>query len=165
MRTRFSFCLRVISGLTLITGSNAAFAADSSTIPVIVITPSAFAQPRELTSVPVTVIDSETIKNSKASNVAELLRGQAGLHVSDLFGDGSQASIDLRGFGPTAVNNTLILVDGKRLNNSSDQGAPDLTSIAIDDIEQIEIIQGSAGVLYGNQAVGGVINIIRKRHY
>ncbi len=163
MRTRFSFCLRVISGLTLITGSNAAFAADSSTIPVIVITPSAFAQPRELTSVPVTVIDSETIKNSKASNVSELLRGQAGLHVSDLFGDGSQASIDLRGFGPTAVNNTLILVDGKRLNNSSDQGAPDLTSIAIDDIEQIEIIQGSAGVLYGNQAVGGVINIIRKK--
>lgn len=130
---------------------------------VIVITPSAIEQPRNEAITTLTVIEQSTIEESNANSVAELLRGQAGLHISDFFGDGSQATVDLRGFGPTASSNTLILLDGRRLNNSSDGAAPDLSVIDIDDIAQIEILQGSAGVLYGNQAVGGVINIIRKK--
>jgi iron complex outermembrane recepter protein len=131
-------------------------------IPVIIITASSIEQSRQQANTPVTVIDQQMIQNSNSGSVAELLRGHAGLHVADLFGDGSQASIDLRGFGPTASSNTLILIDGKRLNNSADGAAPDLSTINLDDIERIEIRQGSSGVLYGNQAVGGVINIIRK---
>ncbi len=130
---------------------------------VIVVTPSAIEQPRSQASSTLTVIEQSTIEQSNANSVAELLRGQAGLHVSDFFGDGSQAIVDLRGFGPTATSNTLILLDGRPLNNSSDSAAPDLSIIDIDDVAQIEILQGSAGVLYGNQAVGGVINIIRKK--
>ena len=128
--------------------------------PFIVITPSSIEQPREQAGMAVTVIDAETIEKSQAHNLAELLRGAAGLHVSDLFGDGSQARLDLRGFGPTAQSNTLVLVDGRKLNNASDTATPDLSTIELADIKQIEILQGSAGVLYGNQAVGGVINII-----
>ncbi|MCP4234303.1 MAG: TonB-dependent receptor [Aestuariibacter sp.] len=130
---------------------------------VIVITPSAVEQPRDQAITTLTVIDQKTIEQSNANSVATLLRGQAGLHVSDYYGNGSQATVDLRGFGPTAVNNTLVLLDGRPLNNSTDQAAPDLSVIDIDDVAQIEILQGSAGVLYGNQAVGGVINIIRKK--
>ncbi len=130
---------------------------------VIVITPSAMEQTRDQASTTLTVIDQSSIEQSNAISVAELLRGQAGLHVTDFFGDGSQATVDLRGFGPSASSNTLILLDGRRLNNSSDTAAPDLSVIDIDDIAQIEILQGSGGVLYGNQAVGGVINIIRKK--
>ncbi|MCP4494651.1 MAG: TonB-dependent receptor [Gammaproteobacteria bacterium] len=130
---------------------------------VIVITPSAVEQPRDQASTTLTVIDQQTIEESNAGSVAELLRGQAGLHVSDYYGNGSQATVDLRGFGPTALSNTLVLLDGRPLNNSTDQAAPDLSVIDIDDVAQIEILQGSAGVLYGNQAVGGVINIIRKK--
>jgi iron complex outermembrane receptor protein len=130
---------------------------------VIVVTPSAFEQARSEAITTITVIEQSTIEKSNASSVAELIRGQAGLHVSDLFGDGSQATVDLRGFGPTASNNTLILLDGMPLNNSTDNAAPDLSIIDIDDIAQIEILQGSGGVLYGNQAVGGVINIIQKK--
>ncbi len=129
---------------------------------VIVVTPSGIEQPRSQASTTLTVIEQSTIEQSNANSVAELLRGQAGLHVSDIFGDGSQATVDLRGFGPTAISNTLILLDGRPLNNSSDGAAPDLSVIDIEDVAQIEILQGSAGVLYGNQAVGGVINIIRK---
>ncbi len=147
---------------SLITLSSASSHSNSTT-PVIVVTPSSVDETREQSSIPLTVIDAQAIKNANVKNVAELLRGQAGLHVSDLFGDGSQSTVDIRGFGPAAVSNTLILVDGRRLNNSADTAAPDLSTIAIDDIEQIEILQGSAGVLYGNQAVGGVINIIRKK--
>jgi iron complex outermembrane receptor protein len=132
---------------------------------VIVVTPSGIEQPVTEANTSVTVIDQKTIEESNAGSVAELLRGQAGLHVSDFFGDGSQATIDLRGFGPTAASNTLVLVDGRKLNNSADGASPDLSLIDIDDIAQIEILQGSSGVLYGNQAVGGVVNIIRKKSY
>ena len=141
-----------------------AFAQDDEPL-VIVVTPSGIEQSVNEANTTLTVIDQKTIKESNASSVAELLRGQAGVHVSDLFGDGSQARIDLRGFGPTASNNTLVLLDGRRLNNSSDTAAPDLSLIDIDDIAQIEILQGSSGVLYGNQAVGGVVNIIRKQSF
>ncbi|MEW8586673.1 MAG: TonB-dependent receptor plug domain-containing protein, partial [Candidatus Thiodiazotropha sp.] len=80
-----------------------------------------------------------------------------------LYGDGSKTTIDMRGFGPNAGANTLILVDGRRLNNSGDRAAPDLNSIDLRRVERIEIVQGSAGTLYGNQAVGGLVNIITRR--
>lgn len=136
----------------------------SAELGLIVVTPAIVEQERELSPTPITVIDAKMIEKSGAKNLAEVLRGQAGVHISDLFGDGNAATIDLRGFGPTAVSNTLILIDGRRLNNSSDTAAPDISSIDLADIEQIEILQGSGGVLYGNQAVGGVINIIRKKY-
>ncbi|MCG6888449.1 MAG: TonB-dependent receptor [Gammaproteobacteria bacterium] len=132
---------------------------------VIVVTPSGIEQSVDEANTTLTVIDQKTIEESNARSVAELLRGQAGVHVTDFFGDGSQATIDLRGFGPTSSSNTLVLVDGRRLNNSADTAAPDLSLIDIDDIAQIEILQGSSGVLYGNQAVGGVVNIIRKKSF
>ena len=131
---------------------------------MIVVTASSIEQSRQQANTSITVIDQQMIQNSNSGSVAELLRGHAGLHIADLFGDGSQASIDLRGFGPTASSNTLILVDGKRLNNSADSATADLSTINLDEIERIEIRQGSAAVLYGNQAVGGVINIIRKKY-
>jgi iron complex outermembrane receptor protein len=134
----------------------------SAALGPIIVTPTIIEQEREDSPTPITVIDEKTIAQSGANNLAELLRGQAGLHISDLFGDGSQVTVDLRGFGPTAISNTLILIDGRRLNNSTDGSAPDLSTIDLDSIQQIEILQGSGGVLYGNQAVGGVINIIRK---
>ena len=135
----------------------------SAALGPIIVTPAIVEQQREESATPITVIDEKMIAQSGANNLAELLRGQAGVHISDLFGDGSQATVDLRGFGPSASSNTLILIDGRRLNNSADQAAPDLSTIDLEDIQQIEILQGSGGVLYGNQAVGGVINIITRK--
>ena len=132
---------------------------------VIVVTPSGIEQPEKEANTTLTVIDQKTIEESNASSIAELLRGRGGVHITDIFGDGRQATIDLRGFGPTAGSSTLIMVDGRKLNNSADGAAPDLSLIDIDSIERIEILQGSAGVLYGNQAVGGVVNIIRKKSF
>ncbi|MEW8628115.1 MAG: TonB-dependent receptor plug domain-containing protein, partial [Candidatus Thiodiazotropha sp.] len=108
------------------------------------------------------VIDRQQIERSAANNLLQLLNGQSGIQISSLVGDGSQAVVDMRGFGPTAGSNTLILVDGRRLNNSGDQAAPDLSSIDLRRVERIEIVQGSAGTLFGNQAVGGMINIITR---
>jgi iron complex outermembrane receptor protein len=63
------------------------------------------------------------------------------------------------GFGPTGNSTTAVLVDGIRIN-PIDSGSVDWESIPIDSVERIEILQGGAGVQYGNGAVGGVINII-----
>lgn len=135
----------------------------ASALAVIVVTPSAIEQSREKSPVPVTVIDQQEIERSNARNISELLRSQAGLQISDYYGDGSTATVDLRGFGPSAGSNTLILLDGRRLNHFSDLGNADLSQVDLDSVERIEILQGSGGVLYGNQAVGGVVNIIRKK--
>lgn len=107
----------------------------------------------------VTVISQDEIKASGATSIASLLRGHAGIQVSD---SNSGATLSLRGMsGEQAAHNILILVDGRKLNKP-DLSAPQLSSILLSQIEKIEILSGSAGVLYGDQAVGGVINIITR---
>jgi len=107
------------------------------------------------------VITAAEIAASGARHLTELLRSAGSLQLTDFYGDGSRAQVDARGFGDAANANTLVLVDGRRLNNP-DIAGPDLNSIALKDIERIEIIEGSAGALYGDQATGGVINIITR---
>lgn len=120
--------------------------------------------PQSSVTVPasITIITREEIEASGATHVIEVLRGQGTVQVFDSFGDGSRAQVGMRGFAETANANTLILVDGRRLNNA-DIAPPDLNSVALKDVERIEIIQGSAGTLFGDQAVGGVINIITRK--
>jgi len=109
----------------------------------------------------VAVIDREQIEASASSDLLDVLRSQAGLQIRDTMGDGNRAAISLRGFGENAANNTLVLVDGRRLNQPTLASA-DLNSIPLANIERIEIIRGAGTVLYGDQAVGGVINIITR---
>ncbi|MGI2206815.1 TonB-dependent receptor [Shewanella baltica] len=107
----------------------------------------------------VNVIDAAAIEMSGATSVTDVLRGQSGIQISD---NNIGTSFAMRGFSAsTAVNNTLILLDGRRLNNI-DIAAPSLNAIPLNQVERIEILSGSAGVLYGDQAVGGVINIVTK---
>lgn len=109
------------------------------------------------------VIDAAEIERSGAQSLPDLLRSRAGIQVQDVVGAGSRgATLIMRGFGSNAANNTLILLDGQKLNTPS-LAAPDLSSIGLADIDRVEIIQGSAGVLFGDQATGGVINIITKQ--
>ncbi len=110
----------------------------------------------------VSVITAGEIRQSGAGQLAAVLRSQSGVQISDLFGDSARAGVGLRGFLSTAQQNTLILIDGRRLNNA-DNGPPDLHTVSISNIEQIEIIKGSMGALYGDKAVGGVINIITRK--
>ncbi len=76
--------------------------------------------------------------------------------------NGAKTSIDIRGFGAFATANTLILVNGRRLNDI-DMAQVDLSTIPLQSIERIEITRGNSGaVLYGDNAVGGVVNIVLK---
>ena len=132
---------------------------EASKIPAVVVSAARTEQSTLTTPASISVITRQQIEDSGARHIVDVLRGQGGVRVSDLFGDGSRASVGMRGFSVTASSNTLVLVDGRRLNNI-DISSPDLNSISLKDVERIEIVQGSAGVLFGDQAVGGVINII-----
>jgi iron complex outermembrane receptor protein len=134
----------------------------SVTIPVVVISGTRTEQSTLNTPASITVITREQIERSGATHVVDVLRGQGGVQLNDLYGDGSRTTVGMRGFGESAASNTLVLVDGRRLNNP-DIASPDLNSIVLADVERIELVQGSAGVLFGDQAVGGVINIITRR--
>jgi len=109
----------------------------------------------------VTVITRQDIEASNAKNVPDLLRTQEGIVVRDFLGNGKTVNVDLRGFGETAASNTLVLVDGRRVN-AIDLSGVDWTQIPLDQIQRIEIVRGTGSVLYGDNAVGGVINIITK---
>lgn len=127
----------------------------------VIVTATRSAQSENRLPATVTVITHDDIVASAATRIVDVLRGVAGAQITDFYGDGSQATVDLRGFGSAANATTLILVDGRRLNNT-DIASPDLSSISLKDVERIEILHGSAGTLYGDQAVGGVINIITR---
>lgn len=109
----------------------------------------------------ITTITHDQIQRSGASSVADVLRGVGVVTVSDLYGDGRSVNVSARGFGDTSSSTTLVLVDGRRLNNQ-DIANVSLNRVALDNVERIEVIQDSASVLYGDQALGGVINIITK---
>ncbi|MBC2716282.1 MAG: TonB-dependent receptor [Desulfobacteraceae bacterium] len=110
----------------------------------------------------VTVISSEDIKESTAKNIIELLAQEAGVNVRTTFGNDKQAVVDLRGMGDTAASNVIVMVDNLMLN-AADQSGPSISSVPIEEIERIEIVRGAGSVVYGNGAVGGVINIITKK--
>ncbi len=106
------------------------------------------------------VITREDIAQSGYQSLSEILAGSGLLHVSGASsGYNAGGSPDLRGFGERAAQNTLILLNGRPLNNATLEG-PDLSTIPLNTISRVEILNASAGVLYGNGAVGGVVNII-----
>lgn len=132
-----------------------------ATLETVVVTGTRTEQPIEEVPANVSVINEEDIKNSNAKNIVELLRSEEGIVVRDLLGNGKTAQVDLRGFGETGPYNTLVLVDGRRVNEIDLSGV-DWTQIPLEQIERIEIVRGTGTVLYGDNAVGGVINIITK---
>lgn len=122
-------------------------------------------QEEELSTIPanVTIVSQEEIAQSAAETVPELLRSVAGVLVNDIAGNGRNYTVDLRGFGETASLNTLVLIDGRRINQADLSGV-DWSLIPKDRVERIEIVRGGRGsVLYGDNATGGVINIITKK--
>ena len=142
--------------------ANGAIAAEAAETEQIVVTGMRYEQSALQSPAPVFVIDREQITLSGARQLSDLLQAQAGIQVRDTIGDGGRGVVlAMRGFGENAANNTLVLVDGRRLNNPNLQ-PPDLNSIALKDVERVEVLAGGAGVLFGEQAVGGVVNVVTR---
>ncbi len=139
--------------------------AETTTIEPIVVTATRFAASIDTAPVNISTITSEDIASSNAATLSDVLKMQAGVNVSNLFGiSGSKAKVDMGGFGATGGQNTLVLLNGRRLNDVDLQGA-NLAAIPLDSIARIEIVHGSSTVLYGDNAVSGVINIVTKNGF
>jgi vitamin B12 transporter len=107
---------------------------------------------------PVIVISRNDIERSLATDVSELLHGQAGLEISRNGGPGQTTTLFTRG---TDSNHTVVLVDGVRINPGTIGGAA-LQNIAPESIERIEIVKGPRSSLYGTDAIGGVIQVFTR---
>ncbi len=109
----------------------------------------------------VTIITAEEIEKKQQSKVIDVLRSAPGISIAQNGGMGSSVSIYQRG---TDTKHTLILLDGIEFRDaSSTGGGANLANISTDNIERIEIVRGAQSVIYGSDAIGGVINIITKK--
>jgi len=107
----------------------------------------------------VTVIDRAQIEQRQAQTVEDLLRGTAGIELSNNGGPGEQTSLFLRG---TNFNQTLVLIDGIKVGSAT-TGAVPFQDIPLSQIERIEVVRGPLSSLYGSEAIGGVIQIFTRK--
>lgn len=134
----------------------------TTTLREVVVTATKFSKPVSETGKVVAIIDEEQIERSRGKDLAQLLNEQAGLVVNGATSNpGKDKSVFLRG---ASGKHTLILIDGVPVNDPSGiDGAFDIRLISLDQVERIEILKGSQSVLYGTDAMAGVINIITKK--
>lgn len=134
------------------------YAADTTLSPQIV-TASRISQSVDSTLASVQVIDREVLEAHQGQDLGDVLRATvSGVEVIRTGGLGQQTSIFTRG---TNSNHTLVLIDGVRINSATSAQA-NIQNLSLSDVERIEVVKGPMSVLYGSDAIGGVINIITR---
>lgn len=109
----------------------------------------------------VTVITAEEIEAKQQPRVLDVLRSIPGVTILQQGPTGANSSVFLRG---TDNKHTLVLIDGIEFKDTSTiGGGANLANLSVDNIEQIEVVRGAQSVLYGSDAIGGVINIITRK--
>jgi vitamin B12 transporter len=129
-------------------------------LPPVVVTADKQERPLDDVAASTTIISRGEIDSQKASTVPEVLRNVAGVDVVSTGSMGDDNDVHLRGADRDEV---LVLIDGVPINNVTEHRASFLGTIPLDNVERIEIVRGSQSVLYGSDAVGGVINIITRK--
>jgi vitamin B12 transporter len=128
-------------------------------VPDVVVSATKTPMPAEQVTSAVEVITGEEMQQRKIRTVAEALRWAQGLAVFQSGGHGTVVDVRIRGGTP---EQTLVLIDGA-IVNSATIGTYDFANLTSDNIERIEILRGSQSMLWGSDAMGGVINITTKR--
>jgi len=128
----------------------------------IVVTASRVATPLADAPANVSIITSKDIEEMGATSITDIFKQEPGVFTTNLLNNPKQSQVDIRGSGETAPSNVLFLVDGRRIN-SIDMSGADLSQISLDMIERVEIYRGPATVLFGDNAITGVINFILKK--
>ena len=108
----------------------------------------------------INIITSEAIENSAVTNVADLLQQVAGVDIRRRGTAGSQADLYIRGGG---FDQTLLLIDGIKMDDSQTGHHTMNAALPIEVIERIEIIKGPAARIFGQNAFTGAINIVTKK--
>jgi len=157
------FIKQLVLSMILISALGGLCLAEDIELEKIVVTATRYEETLPDVPAKMTIIGEDEIKNSTAQNIPDLLRTEVDIQVNDIAGNRRYYTVDLRGFGGTAPSNILVLVDGRRVNQVDLSGI-DWTQIPLERVKRIEVIRGGRGsVLYGDNATGGVINIITKQ--
>ncbi len=136
------------------------FAQGTHRLDEVIVTASRFPERRDGASAGMRVIDATEIAASQTSSLPELLSRTGVLHIRNQTGT-PDSQLDLRGFGVTSDQNTLVLLDGVRINEF-DGSSTRLSAIPLNAIDRIEIVPGGGAVQYGGGATGGTINIVTR---
>ena len=123
----------------------------------IVVTASGFEQPRSETGQAIEIVDRDRLDQLQSATIADALRTVPGISIAPRGGLGSQTSAFIRG-GSSAQ--TLVLIDGVRINDlTSPNGAFDFGALMTGNIDRVEVLRGPNSVIWGSQAIGGVVNV------
>ncbi|WP_339520340.1 TonB-dependent receptor domain-containing protein [Pseudomonas proteolytica] len=129
-------------------------------LPDVVISANRQVQARNDSSAANTVFTRDDIDRLQPSSVTDLLSRVPGVQVARTGGRGSLPGIFIRG---TKSAQSLVLVDGQRIANTT-SGDSGLQYLNVDQIERVEVLRGSRSVIYGSDAIGGVIQIFTRRN-
>lgn len=110
----------------------------------------------------VVTIGRETIENSAAPSLPDLLHTEANLVFRSYNGNSNGGEVAMQGFGEGSGRRVLILVDGIKVNHA-DMSNVDWQQFSLRDIESVEVLRGGNNVLYGNHALSGVIKITTRK--
>jgi len=129
----------------------------------VVLSVSRLPQPLDETPGAVTILDRDTIRRSGARDVADLMRLVPGFQVSNAF-DSVAPQVGYHGIFGRYSNRVELLIDGRSAYSTYFIGsiAGGLQSVALQDIERIEVLRGSNSAAYGARAFLGVINIVTR---
>lgn len=117
-------------------------------------------QARNDSSAANTVFTRADIDRLQPTSVTDLLSRVPGVQVAPTGGRGSLPGIFIRG---TKAAQSLVLVDGQRIANTT-TGDSGLQYLNVDQIERVEVLRGSRSVIYGSDAIGGVIQVFTRRN-
>ncbi|WP_165323685.1 TonB-dependent receptor plug domain-containing protein [Rhizorhabdus phycosphaerae] len=106
----------------------------------------------------ISVVDARALELRQTPSVAELLRTLPGVTIVRNGGLGSTTSVFIRG---AESDQTVALIDGVKLNDPSAPGGGfNFADLLTDNLDRIEVLRGAQSVLWGSQAIGGVVNLI-----
>jgi vitamin B12 transporter len=109
----------------------------------------------------VSVIDLAEIERRQTQSVADILRTVPGVTIARSGSIGGTTSVFIRG---AESDQTVALIDGVKLNDpSSPGGGFNFGNLLTGNIERIEVLRGSQSVLWGSQAIAGVVNMVTRR--
>lgn len=143
-----------------------AMAQDEKKVETVVVTGSRITTPGTTSNSPISSITAEEIKSSQPVAVEEFFKGLPAavpaIGPGTNNGTGGGATIDLRGLGS---NRTLVLINGRRLVPFDLGGSVDTNSIPIALLSRVDLVTGGASVVYGADAVSGVVNFNLKKNF
>lgn len=153
---------KIFFAAAVIISSTAQAQRDTSLLETVMVTANKIEQKQNETGKVLTVITREELERNNSRSIGELLNRQVGIVITGASNNaGSNETVYVRG---ASSANTLIMLDGVPLNDASGvTGEFDLNTFAPDQLERIEILKGAQSVLYGSDAVAGVINFISRK--